>query len=50
MRKYAIICTTDWRILGYVEAENPLDALKTGMVKFNNSKVVAVYKNFSNDE
>lgn len=50
MQKYAIICTKEWKILGYVEAACPLDAMKEGMVKFNNSNVVAVSKDFANDD
>lgn len=50
MTKYAIICVREWKVLGYVEAETPLDAMKEGMVKFNNSNVVAVSKDFSTEE
>ena len=50
MQKYAIIDTKEWRILGYVEAYSPLEAMKQGALKFNNANIVAVSKDFSQDE
>jgi len=48
--EYVIIDTKEWKKLGTVEANNPLDALKEGIVKFNNPHVVAVYKDFDNGD
>lgn len=48
--EYQIIDSREWKVLGIVEAEDPVHALKLGMLKFNNANIVAVYKDFKSDD
>ena len=47
MSIYTVICTKEWRKLGTIEADNPIDALKQAMLKYNTSHVVTVYNDWN---